>query len=98
VVHEDILKFGKAPYKRPDYSFRVGGVRNFFVEAKKPSVNLKKESEPVYQLRRYGWNAKLSLSIITYFAEFAVYDCRIKPGVLNFCQNRQVRFTLFLCS
>jgi hypothetical protein len=38
VVHEDILKIKKAPYKRPDYSFRVGGVRKFFVEAKKPSI------------------------------------------------------------
>ncbi|MDM8558551.1 N-6 DNA methylase [Candidatus Parabeggiatoa sp. HSG14] len=79
VIHEDILKIDKAPYKRPDYSFRVGGVRKFFVEAKKPSINLKKNPEPAYQLRRYGWNAKLSLSIITNFAEFAVYDCRLKP-------------------
>jgi len=80
VVHEDILKIKKAPYKRPDYSFRVGGVRKFFVEAKKPSINLKTDPEPAYQLRRYGWNAKLSLSIISNFAEFAVYDCRLKPN------------------
>jgi len=79
VIYEDILKIDKAPYKRPDYSFRVGGVRKFFVEAKKPSVNLQKNSESTYQLRRYGWNAKLSLSIVTNFAEFAVYDCRLKP-------------------
>ena len=78
VVHETPLKIGRAT-KIPDYSFRVGGVRKFFVEAKKPSINLKNDPEPAYQLRRYGWNAKLSLSIITNFAEFAVYDCRIKP-------------------
>jgi len=58
---------------------RVGGVRKFFVEAKKPSISLKDDPEPAYQLRRYGWNAKLSLSIVTNFAEFAVYDCRKKP-------------------
>jgi type I restriction-modification system DNA methylase subunit len=79
VVHEGVLKIDKAPYKRPDYSFRVGGVRQFFVEAKKPSVNLQRHCESAYQLRRYGWNAKLSLSILTNFAEFAVYDCRLKP-------------------
>jgi len=79
VVHEDILKIKKAPYKLPDYSFRVGGVRKFFVEAKKPSINLKTDPEPAYQVRRYGWNAKLSLSIVTNFAELAVYDCRRKP-------------------
>ena len=79
VVHEDILKIKKAPYKRPDYSFRVGGVRKFFVEAKKPSICLQTQKEPAYQIRRYGWNAKLSLSIVTNFAELAVYDCRLKP-------------------
>jgi len=78
VVHEDALKIGRAT-KMPDYSFRVGGVRKFFVEAKKPAINLFKKTEPAYQVRRYGWNAKLSLSILTNFAEFAVYDCRIKP-------------------
>jgi len=79
VVHEDVLKINHAPYKRPDYSFRVGGVRKFFVEAKKPSICLKTEKGPAYQIRRYGWNAKLSLSIVTNFAELAVYDCRRKP-------------------
>ncbi|MEN8221323.1 MAG: N-6 DNA methylase, partial [Pseudomonadota bacterium] len=78
VVYEDALKIGRAT-KIPDYSFRVGGVRKFFVEAKKPSISLKNDPEPAYQLRRYGWNAKLSLSILTNFAEFAVYDCRVKP-------------------
>ncbi|MBC7093723.1 hypothetical protein H5T53_06950 [Candidatus Bipolaricaulota bacterium] len=33
VVHEDAIKVGTAT-KAPDYSFRVGGVRKFFVEAK----------------------------------------------------------------
>jgi len=40
--------------KAPDYSFRVGGVRKFFVETKKPFVNIKDNWEPAYQLRRYG--------------------------------------------
>jgi len=79
VLHEEVLKIDKAPYKRPDYSFRLSGVRRFFVEAKKPSINLKTDKEAAYQLRRYGWNAKLSLSLLTNFAELAVYDCRIKP-------------------
>ena len=34
VVHEDAIKVGRAT-KAPDYSFRIGGVRKFFVEAKK---------------------------------------------------------------
>ena len=39
VVHEDAIKVGGAT-KAPDYAFRIGGARKFFVEAKKPSVNL----------------------------------------------------------
>ncbi|GAK60573.1 hypothetical protein U27_00470 [Candidatus Vecturithrix granuli] len=78
VVHEDAIKIGRAT-KAPDYSFRIGGVRKFFVEAKKPSVDIKEDIHPAYQLRRYAWSAKLALSILTDFEEFAVYDCRVKP-------------------
>ncbi len=60
VIHEDALKIGRAT-KMPDYSFRVGGVRKFFVEAKKPAINLFDNPEPAYQVRRYAWNAKLLL-------------------------------------
>lgn len=79
VIHEDRVKVGKAT-KAPDYSFRLsGGKRLFFVEAKKPSVFIKDEVLPAYQVRRYGWSAKLSISIITDFEEFAIYDCSKKP-------------------
>lgn len=79
VIHEDKVKVGGAT-KAPDYSFRlVGGKRLFFVEAKKPSVVVKDDILPAYQVRRYGWSAKLSISIITDFEEFAIYDCTKKP-------------------
>jgi type I restriction-modification system DNA methylase subunit len=79
VIHEDRVKVSGAT-KAPDYSFRlVGGKRLFFVEAKKPSVSVKEDIQPAYQVRRYGWSAKLPISIITDFEEFAVYDCTKKP-------------------
>ncbi len=62
-----------------DYTFRVGGARKFLVETKKPSVHIKDDAESALQLRRYAWNQKLPLSILTNFEEFAVYDCTIKP-------------------
>ena len=79
VVVEDKVKI-TGSIKAPDYSFRIGGVRHFFVEAKKPSVNVKIATEPAFQVRRYGYSAKLPLSILTNFEEFAVYDTRIKPS------------------
>ena len=79
VIHEDAIKIGTAT-KAPDYSFRIGGIRKFFVEAKKPSINLKDDISPAYQLRRYAWSAKLPLSVLTDFEEFVVYDGRVKPS------------------
>lgn len=79
VIHEDRVKVGTAT-KAPDYSFRLsGGQRLFFVEAKKPSVLIKDDIQPAYQVRRYGWSAKLNVSVITDFEEFAIYDCTKKP-------------------
>lgn len=78
VVHEDSLKISGNP-TAPDYSFRIGGTRKFFVEAKKPAVRVKDDPEPAKQLRRYSWSAKLPLGIVTDFHEFAVYDTRIRP-------------------
>ncbi len=86
VIHEDAVKVGAAT-KAPDYSFRVGGTRKFFLEAKKPSIDIKGDPHPAYQLRRYAWSAKLPLSILTDFEEFAVYDCRMRPKQTDaFCQ------------
>jgi fido (protein-threonine AMPylation protein) len=79
VIHEDAVKIG-GNTKAPDYCFRIGGARKFFLEAKKPAVNVKDEIPPAYQLRRYAWSAKLPLSILTDFEEFAVYDCRTRPN------------------
>ncbi len=78
VVNEDAVKI-KGNTKAPDYAFRVGGRRIFFVEAKKPSVSLKDNPEAAYQLRRYAWNTRIPISILTDFEEFIVYDCRVKP-------------------
>ena len=78
VVHEDAIKIGGVT-KAPDYSFRIGGTRKFFVEAKKPAIHIKEDIDSAFQLRRYAWSAKLPLSILTNFEEFAIYDCRIKP-------------------
>ncbi|MFP5262404.1 MAG: Eco57I restriction-modification methylase domain-containing protein [Blastocatellia bacterium] len=78
VIHEGAIKPGGA-IKAPDYCFRAGGVRKFFLEAKKPSINLKDDPTPAFRLRRYAWSAKLPLSILTDFEEFIVYDGRVRP-------------------
>ena len=78
VIHEDAIKIG-GETKAPDYCFRIGGTRKFFLEAKKPAIDIGDSEESAYQLRRYAWSAKLPLSILTNFEEFAVYDCLVRP-------------------
>jgi predicted type IV restriction endonuclease len=79
VVHEETLKISGVAATAPDYSFRIGGTRKFFVEAKKPSVKIKDDPAPAAQLRRYSFSAKLPLGVVTDFHEFAIYDTRQRP-------------------
>lgn len=81
VKHEDrvdIRERDRLRAKAPDYGFYLDGRRRFFVEAKKPAVNLARDAAPAHQLRRYAWTAKLPLSILTDFEELAVYDTRVR--------------------
>jgi hypothetical protein len=78
VIHEESIKVAGAT-KAPDYTFRIGGRRVFFAEAKKPAVNIAEDASPAFQLRRYAWTSKLPVSLLSDFEQFAVYDCRVQP-------------------
>ena len=63
---------------RPDYTVTLRGVPKFFVEAKKPAVDITKDAAPAVQTRKYGWNAKHKLAVLTNFEHLAIYDtCHI---------------------
>ncbi len=95
VIHEDKIKVGSAT-KAPDYSFRLKGQKKlFFLEAKKPSIKIREDIDPSYQIRRYAWSAKLSVSIITDFEEFAVYDCAKKPLHTDKAAVARVKYLTF---
>jgi len=94
VIHEDAIKIDTS-IKAPDYCFRIGRERKYFVEAKKPFVNVKEDISPAFQLRRYAWSAKLPLSILTDFEEFSVYDCRIKPSKTDKASTGRILYFTF---
>jgi hypothetical protein len=71
VMHEEPVRI-RGTTQFFDYTFRSGGARKFIVETKKPSVRIKDAAESALQLRRYAWNQKLPLSILTNFEEFAI--------------------------
>ncbi len=63
---------------RPDYTITLRGVPKFFVEAKKPAVDITRDADPAIQTRKYGWNAKHRLAVLTNFEYLAIYDtCHI---------------------
>lgn len=69
---------GAVGVRRPDYSFRLNGERRFFVEAKRPSVDIE-SPRPIYQVKSYGWSAGTPLAILTDFEQLLVFDCRYRP-------------------
>ena len=82
VRFEDTLR-SEGETQRPDYSFWLDRERKFFLDAKKPSVNIEGGMAPAFQIKRYAWSANLPLAIVTDFEEFAVYDCRTEPFKLD---------------
>lgn len=64
---------------RPDYTMTLRGVAKFFVEAKKPSVDISKVVDPAFQTRKYGWNANHRIAVLTNFEYLAIYDTCYLP-------------------
>ena len=78
VILEDAIKIG-GKTKAPDYSFTLHGQRIFFLEAKKPAVDIVNDKSPAYQLKRYAWSGKLALSVLTDFEHLAIYEAKSRP-------------------
>ncbi|TAE66618.1 MAG: methyltransferase, partial [Bacteroidetes bacterium] len=79
VLHEVKQRQGTAN-KRPDYLFQKEAKKMFFyVETKKPFVNLLADKSAAFQLKRYGRFGKMKISILMGFSEFCIYNCTKKP-------------------
>ncbi len=94
VIPEDSLDVG-GQQKAPDYTFRVGTLPKFYAEAKKCGVNINADSAPAYQLRRYGWSAKVALSVLTDFEELGVYDCTLRPHPSDKASHARIQYYRF---
>ncbi|PZO09390.1 MAG: hypothetical protein DCF27_05635 [Lysobacteraceae bacterium] len=64
---------------RPDYTFRIASAKKFFVEAKKPSVDITTNKAAAFQARSYGYTVGLPVSILTNFRTLRIYDSRLEP-------------------
>jgi TaqI-like C-terminal specificity domain/Eco57I restriction-modification methylase/N-6 DNA Methylase len=94
VIPEDSLDV-EGQQKAPDYTFRVGSLPKFYAEAKKCGVNIGADPAPAFQLRRYGWSAKLALSILTDFEELGIYDCTMRPSPSEKASHARIQYFHF---
>jgi hypothetical protein len=79
VLREETLPTETKGPKRPDYTFRINGVRRLHAEAKRPGVDIVKDSYSAFQCRSYGWSAGHPVSVLTNFRTTSVYDTTIQP-------------------
>jgi predicted type IV restriction endonuclease len=76
VLLEEGLKAGvNENTKKADYTFRLYSERKFFLEAKKPNVAIEQDDSAAKQVRRYGYTAKLKISVLSNFEYLLIYDC-----------------------
>ncbi len=94
VIPEDSLDV-EGHQKAPDYTFRVGTLPKFYAEAKKCGANIDTDPGPAYQLRRYGWSAKVALSILSSFEELGVYDCTLRPRPSDKASHARIQYIRF---
>lgn len=65
--------------KKPDYRFLVQNKTAFFVEAKKPSEDLMKNTHHIFQAKSYCWSGNVPLVVLTDFEEFRPFKCVHQP-------------------
>lgn len=94
VIPEDSLDI-EGHQRFPDYAFRVGSLPKFYAEVKKCDVNIGEDPAPAFQLRRYGWSAKLGVSILTNFAELGIYDCTLRPRLSEKASHARIKYFHF---
>lgn len=88
---EVIAEYYASSSDRPDYSLTLRGVAKFFVEAKKPHVDISKDPVPAIQARKYGWNASHKIAVLTNFEYFIIYDTTTVPNESDGCAVARYR-------
>lgn len=79
VILEESLKVkDSGSTKKPDYTFRFFSERKFFLEAKKPNIEIQDSISAAKQIRRYGFSSRLKISVLSNFEHLVIYDCSVK--------------------
>ena len=84
---EVIVESYNRDYGKPDYSMTFNGIPVFFVEAKKPSVDILGDRDCAFQAKKYGWSANHKISILTNFENLLIYDTTLEPNKEDYTNN-----------
>src|SRR3990167_2560100 len=96
IILEESIKAGVTENaKKPDYTFRLFCARKFFLEAKKPSVAISTNDAAAKQIRRYGFTAKLKISVVSNFEYLIIYDCSVKVAEEDNCNKARINIYHF---
>ena len=73
VLREESQRAEKNACKKPDYTMRVAGQKKFFIEAKKPSVDILNHKPSIFQARSYGYTAGHPIVVLTNFRNISIF-------------------------
>lgn len=77
-IKERLKQIG-SKHKKPDYTIVNGSNIKTFIDAKKIDIDIFKDKEVGFQIRSYGWSAKVPCAFVTNFEQLVVYDCSFMP-------------------
>ncbi len=93
VIPEDAIRVRGAT-KAPDYGFYLGGARRFFVEAKKPSVNLQDGRAAAFQVR--GLHPRVPLPDVSRGSAKSFRGVRVFAAARESPASRQIQRRILL--
>ena len=94
VLREESQRAENNTGKKPDYTLRVAGHKKFFIEAKKPSVDILTHKPSIFQARSYGYTAGHPIVVLINFRNISIFDT---TGIPN--EDDAVdAYRLFSCS
>lgn len=81
-------------HNKPDYTIVNGENIKTFIDAKKLDVNIFKDKEVGFQIRSYGWSAKVPCAFVTNFEQLVIYDCSFVPNPSQSADMGTIKYTI----
>ncbi|RPF58212.1 Eco57I restriction-modification methylase domain-containing protein [Abyssicoccus albus] len=78
--------------ERPDYSLRKYGQSKFFLEAKRPKIDILTHQNSILQAKKYAWNANHKIVVLSNFENLVIYQTFMMPDENEDNLNRKFRY------